>query len=239
MIRSAMQAKDVMTTWAATVGPDATVQEAAKLMFRRGISALPVVDRQKRVIGIISEGDLVRRVELGTERARSWWLRLVAFPGESDAEDYVKTHASRVRDVMTSPVISVTEATPLEKIALQLEKHRIKRVPVIRAGKLVGIVSRADLVRQIAIAPPAMRPASSTDRSLRKGMLKAMGESGLDAIYLSVSDSDGVLHLWGGLKSDVEKQALRVAAESVSGVRRIEDHTFVLPPLMLGAMGGA
>ena len=233
-----MQARDVMTTWAATIDPDATIQNAAKLMFRRGISALPVVDSEGGVIGIISEGDLVRRVELGTERARSWWLQLLAFPSENSADDYVKTHSAHVRDVMTSPVISVTEATPLEKVALQLEKHRIKRVPVIRAGKLVGIVSRADLVRQIAIAPPAMGPASITDRSLRKGMLKAVGESGLDSIYLNVSASGGVLHLWGGVKSGAEKQALRVAAESVPGARRIEDHTVVIPPRMLGSLGG-
>lgn len=233
-----MQAKDVMTTWAATIEPDATIQEAAKLMFQRGISALPVVDRKDRLVGIISEGDLVRRPELGTDRARSsWWLRLLALPSESAAGDFVKTHAARVRDAMTSPVVSVTEATPLEKVALLLEKHRIKRVPVVRAGRLVGIVSRADLVRQLAISPPPGRAASSSDRSLRKAMLKRIAKSGLDASYLNVIVSAGVLHLWGGLKSDAEKQALRVAAQGVPGLRRVEDHTVVMPPRLLGALG--
>lgn len=230
-----MQAKDVMSTVVATIAPDATVQEAAKIMLGRGISALPVVDGKDRVVGILSEGDLVRRRELGTDKARSWWLRLVS--GEGAAADFVKTHGTRVRDVMTSPVVSVTEATPLEKIALLLEKHRIKRVPVIRAGQLVGIVSRADLVRQLAIAPPAKRPASSSDRALRQRMLKRLRESGVDASYVNVSVSGSVLHLWGGIKSEAEKRALRVAAEGISGVRKIEDHTFVMPARLVGAMG--
>lgn len=233
-----MQAKDVMTTWAATIDPDATIQEAAKLMFRRSISALPVVDGKDRLVGIISEGDLVRRAELGTDRGRSsWWLSFLAFPSENAAGDFVKTHATRVRDAMTSPVVSVTESTPLGKVALLLEKHRIKRVPVVRAGQLVGIVSRADLVRQLAILPPPKRAASGSDRSLRKAMLKSIAESGLDASYINVSVSAGVLHVWGGVRSDTEKRALRVAAEGVRGLRRIEDHTVVMPPRMLAGLG--
>ena len=233
-----MQARDVMTTSVATIGQEGTVREAAKLMLERRISALPVVDQKDRLVGIISEGDLVRRVELGTDQARSWWLRLLAITGENAAVDYVKTHGTRVGAVMTSPAISVTEATPLEKIALLLEKHRIKRVPVIRSGKPVGIVSRADLVRQLAIAPPAKRASLSNDRSLRRSMLKRLRESGVDTLYVNVSVSGGALHLWGGVRSDAERQALRVAAEGVPGLRKIEDHTFVMPQRLLGALGG-
>lgn len=232
-----MQARDVMTTRVATIGQEATVREAAKLMLERGVSALPVLDQKDRLVGIISEGDLVRRAELGTDQARSWWLRLFAMTGESAAADYVKTHSTRVRDVMTSPVISVTEATPLEKIALLLEKHRIKRVPVIRSGQPVGIVSRADLVRQLAIAPPARRLSLSDDRSLRRTMLKRLRESGVDATYVNVLVSGGALHLWGGVRSDAERQALRVAAEGVPGLRKVEDHTFVMPQRLQGALG--
>ena len=233
-----MQAKDVMTTAVTTIEDDATVQEAAQLMLQRGVSALPVMDEKDRLVGIISEGDLVRRAELGTEKVYgSWWLRFLAFPSESAAADFVKTHASRVRDVMTSPAISVSEATPLEKVALLLEKHRIKRVPVLRAGQLVGIVSRADLVRRLAIARPR-KPPTAGNRSLRKRMLAALGEAGVDAAYLNVSVSEGVLHLWGGVKSDAEKRALRVVAEGIPGVRGIDDHTFVMPPRLIGAMGG-
>lgn len=233
-----MQAKDVMTTWAATIPSSATVQQAAELMFRRGISGLPVVDGKGRVVGIISEGDLVRRAELGTESAHgSWWLRLLTLPSGNAAADFVKTHAMRVRDVMTKPVISITESTPVERIALLLEKHRIKRVPVLRAGLLVGIVSRADLVRRLAIAHPAKRAASASDRSMRKSMLKTLRDAGVDASYLNVSVGGGVVHLWGGVRSDAEKQALRVAAEAVPDVRLIEDHTFVMPGQLIAAMG--
>lgn len=231
-----MQAKDVMTPWVATIDPDSTIRDAAKMMLERRVSALPVVDGKDRLVGIISEGDLVRRPELGTDQARSWWLRLLGMTGEN-AADFAKTHATRVRHAMTSPVVSVTEGTPLGKIALLLEGRRIKRVPVLRAGQLVGIVSRADLVRQLAVAPPARRPASGDDRSLRRRMLNQVRESGVDASYLNISASGGVLHLWGGVRSDAEKRALRVAAQRVPGVRRLEDHTFVMPPRLIGALG--
>ncbi len=230
-----MQARDVMTTSVATIRQNATVREAAKLMLGRGVSALPVLDQKGQLVGIISEGDLVRRAELGTDQARSWWLRLMS--GESAAADYVKTHSTRVRDVMTRPVISVTEATPLEKIALLLEKHRIKRVPVIRSGQPVGIVSRADLVRRLAIAPPAKRSSLSDDRSLRRKVLKRLRESGVDDTYVNASVSGGALHLWGGVRSDAERQALRVAAEGVPGLRKVEDHTFVMPQRLQGWLG--
>jgi len=226
-----------MTTSVATIGQHATVREAAKLMLERGVSALPVPDGKGRLLGIISEGDLVRRAELGTAGTRSWWLRLLTMTGESTAADYVKTHSTRVCDVMSSPVISVAEATPLGKIALLLEKHRIKRVPVIRSGQLVGIVSRADLVRQLAIAPPTRRSSLRSDRSLRRSMMKRLRESDVDATYVNVSVSGGALHLWGGVRSEAERQALRVAAEGVPGVRIVENHTLVMPQRLQGAFG--
>src|SRR5574338_371038 len=141
-----MQAKDVMTTRLATVAPDATVREIANLLLERRISAVPVVDSDGRLKGIVSEGDLIRRPELGTLRHRSWWLSLLS-NAEEDAISYVKTHGGHARDVMTPEVITVDETAPLEQIADTLEKHGIKRVPVLGKGKLVGIVSRADLLR--------------------------------------------------------------------------------------------
>ena len=230
-----MQAKDVMTTLVATIGHDATVRQAAKLMLKRGVSALPVLDQKGQLVGIISEGDLVRRAELGTDQARSWWLQLMS--GEGAAADYVKTHSTRVRDVMTHPVISVTETTPLEKIALLFEKHRIKRVPVIRPGQAVGIVSRADLVRRLAIAPPAKFSSLIDDRALKRKVLKRVRESGVDATYVNLTVSDGALHLWGGVLSDAEREALRVAADGVPGLRKVEDHTFVMPQRLQIALG--
>jgi len=146
-----MQAQDVMTGWVATIGAGASVQEAARLMVERRISALPVVDEADRLVGMVSEGDLVRRAELGTGAAEgSWWLKVLA---ENTARDYVKAHGTAVSDVMSSPVVTVGRATPLREVARLLQEHRIKRVPVLEAGRLVGIVSRADLVRQLAAAP--------------------------------------------------------------------------------------
>ena len=146
-----MRAMDVMTSEVITVGQNTSVQTVAKLLAERGISAVPVVDRENRVIGMVSEGDLLHRAETGTERRRSWWLDMMASTNKL-AGDYVKSHSGKVRDIMTRDLISVTETTPVADIAVLLETNRIKRVPVVRDGKLVGIVSRANLVRALVIA---------------------------------------------------------------------------------------
>src|SRR6516165_9722238 len=137
-----MQAIDIMTTEVIAVDEDATVPAVAKLLAERGISAVPVVDKNNRVIGMVSEGDLLHRAETGTERRRSWWLEMMASTNQL-AGDYIKSHSGKVKDVMSRSVLSVTETTPVADIALLLETNRIKRVPVVRDGKLVGIVSRA------------------------------------------------------------------------------------------------
>lgn len=142
-----MQAQDVMTKQVAAIGAGASVREAARLMLERGVSALPVLNDKARVIGIVSEGDLVRRRELDTETEGSWWLLALA---QGAARDYLKTHGATVRDVMTRPVIGVRPSASLKQVARLLQKHDIKRVPVLVEGRVVGIVSRADLVRQLA-----------------------------------------------------------------------------------------
>lgn len=231
-----MQAKDVMTMAVATIAADATVQDAAKVMVERRVSGLPVVDAHGRVAGMLSEGDLPRRTELGTDRQSSWWLQLLSLADENAAADFVKTHATRVADVMTRPVISVGETEPLEILALLLEKHRIKRVPVLREGRLVGVVSRADLVRRLAMAQPS-KPATDSDCALRKNVLQAFEGAGADTTYVGVTVSSGVVHLWGVVTSQVEKQALRVAAENVADARSVEDQISVIAPMLRGALG--
>lgn len=232
-----MQAQDVMTTRVATVGAGAPVQEAARLMLERRISALPVLDGKDRVVGIVSEGDLVRRAEPDTGAAHSWWLRLLALPAENAAADYLQTHGVAVGDVMTRPVVGVRRTTPLHEVARLLEKHRIKRVPVLEAGRLVGIVSRADLVRQLATAPVRPAPRLTGDRALRRQVLKGVTESGVNASYVNVTVTGGMVHLWGGVRTEVEQRALRTAAKAVNGVRKLEDHTFVMPLRLQGALG--
>ena len=229
-----MQAQDVMTAVVATIPADATVREAAMLMLERRISALPVMDSKDRVVGIVSEGDLVRRTELGTEATRSWWLALFA---EDAARDYLRTHSASVRDVMTSPAVGVRRATPLHEIARLLEKHRIKRVPVLDAGRLVGIVSRADLVRLLAMAPARATARTANDRALRRKVLKEMQRSGVDLGYVNLIVQQGSVHLWGGVRSRLEQKTLCTAAKTVAGVRKVEDHTFVIPLRVAAALG--
>jgi CBS domain-containing protein len=227
---------DVMTTDVITVDPDTTVQDVAKLLAERGISGAPVVDRSGRLVGIVSEGDLLHRAEIGTarrhrERRRSWWLD--HFASEA-ARDYVKSHGRTVRDIMTPDVASVAEDTDLAEVAALLEARRIKRVPVLRDGKIVGIISRANLVRALGAskgAPP--REGEADDRSIRARLLGELGREEWAKIWPEdVIVRDGVVHFWLSSDEPEEKrQALRVAAETISGVRSIEEHIVPAPSL--------
>src|SRR5437867_2374306 len=166
-----MRAMDVMTSEVITVDENATVPEAAKLLAEYGISAVPVVDKGNRVIGMVSEGDLLHRAETGTERRRSWWLEMMASTNQL-AGEYLKSHSGRVKDVMTRDVISVTDTTPVADIAVLLETNRIKRVPVLQDGKLAGIVSRANLVRALAMTVNERASSDETDdRAIRDKLL--------------------------------------------------------------------
>lgn len=220
-----MRAVEVMTTKVITVGEDASVAEVAKLLAEGGISAVPVVDKENRVIGMVSEGDLLHRTETGTEKCRSWWLEMMASTNQL-AGDYIKSHSSNVKDVMTRDVISVSDTTPLADIAILLEANRIKRVPVVRDGKLVGIVSRANLVR--ALAMTANEPSSNAqvdDNTIRDKLLAELkAQKWAEVSPANVTVKDGVVHLWSSYLSEQEKRALVVAAENTPGVRRVEDH---------------
>ena len=229
-----MRAIDVMTSEVVTVSDNASVAEVAKLLAERGISAVPVVDRETRVIGMVSEGDLLHRTEIGTERRRSWWLDMLASTNQL-AGDYIKSHSGLVKDVMTRDVISVSDTTPVADIAIALETNLIKRVPVLRDGKLVGIVSRANLVR--ALATSGDQPSSDTeidDLSIRDKLLTELkAQRWAEVSPANVSVKDGVVHLWSSYLSEQEKRALIVAAENTPGVRRVEDHMRRVPAYLL------
>jgi CBS domain-containing protein len=221
----AMRAADIMTSDVITIGEDASVREGATLMAEHGISAVPVVDPDNRVVGMVSEGDLLHRAETGTERHRSWWLDLVASTNRL-AGEYVKSHSGKVKDVMTRDVISVTDETPVADIAILLETNRIKRVPVLQDGKLVGIVSRANLVRALAMTIDE-RPggAEVDDRAIRDKLVTELkAQKWAEVSPANITVQDGVVHLWSSYYSDQEKRALVVAAESIPGVRRVVDH---------------
>ena len=229
-----MQAKDIMTTSVVTVTQDATVRDIAKLLLERRISAVPVIGETGQLLGMVSEGDLMRRVENKTERHPSWWLDLLDGP-EEKALAYIKSHGGHARDVMTPNVISVSEDTALEDIADQLEKHRIKRMPVIRDGKLLGIVSRADLLHGL-VARQAAPTSTAGDSEIRTKTPAALEDSGVQDTFVSVVVSGGVVHLWGVVDSEAEKQAAQVAAEGVPGVKGVHNQIGVLPPSVRTSM---
>jgi CBS domain-containing protein len=224
---------DVMTINPITVEPNTSVQALAMLLSERGISGVPVVDSDSRLVGIVSEGDLLHRVETGTERrperltgrGRSWWLDMIA-SYQDLARDYVKSRSRTVKDIMTREVISVTDTTELADIASLLETKRIKRVPVVRDGKLVGIVSRANLVRALAVTKGEQATdADSDDRTIRRKLLAELKRQEWFKIWAAdIIVKDRVVYFWfSHNESEEERQALRVAAENIAGVRRVEE----------------
>jgi CBS domain-containing protein len=238
-----MRAMDVMTTNVITVGPSTSVQEVAKILSDQGISGVPVVDADNRVLGIVSEGDLLHRIETGTERRsgrgtsrrRSWWLDTFG-RDEALARDYVKSHGRTAGDVMTREVVSVNDTTELGDVATLLETKRIKRVPVLRDGKLVGIVSRANLVRALAAAGTQLTAdTAADDRTIRQRLLAELqGQEWVHAWAADIIVRDGVVHIWvSDDRPAQERQALRIAAENIPGARNVEEHIVpapIIPP---------
>jgi CBS domain-containing protein len=219
-----MRARDVMVRAVVTTSPDTTVEGLARLMINLRISGVPVMDRDGRLVGIVTEGDLLRRVETGTEPQRSHWSETFSSNSQLAAE-YVKSHAKRVADIMTREVFSVEELATLGEIADLLETKHIKRLPVVHDGKIVGIVSRADLLKVIA-SGGTKTAHEEQDRGIRAQLLAELREQKwADASEDRVVVTDGVVHLWGIVRSEDERRALRIAAENTPGVRGIEDHT--------------
>lgn len=221
-----MKARDVMVSPVMTLKPSNMVADAARLFLDKRISAAPVVDDQGKILGIVSEGDLMHRVEAGTQRQRSWWL--YPFVGESTlATEYIKAHAKKVADVMTRNVITVSPDTPVHEIATLIESKRIKRVPVVQNGQLIGLVSRANLIQAIAAAGKGLDVPMS-DASIREKLLGHLkNQPWAHLTLVNVTVNGGVVDLWGITRSDTEKKALRVAAEAAPGVRAVNDHLII------------
>jgi CBS domain-containing protein len=218
-----MKAMDVMVRDVVTVKPDSNVGDAVKLLIEHDISALPVVDDDGELVGIISEADLVHREEIDTEKHRPWWVEAVT-PAADLAEDFAKAHGHKVDEIMSTEVVSASEETPLGEIANLLEKHRIKRVPILRDGKLVGIVSRSNLIQALASAQHAAAPGISSDRDIRVQLLSRLSEQDWTGFgSRNVIVTDGVVHLWGLIGSEQERKALVSLAEDVPGVTRVSD----------------
>lgn len=224
-----MQAHDVMIAPVVTVGANATVREVARILLERRISAVPVVDADNKILGIVTEGDLMHRTESGTERHYAWWLRLLTGDAQM-ATDYVKSHAIKVEDIMTREVVTATPETPLSDIAMLLEERQIKRVPIVnKQGQLVGIVSRANLLQAIASARPKLE-ISLSDSTIRKKFLEEIKKQPWAHTFnLNATVQNGIIDIWGFAPSAAERTAIRVAAEAIPGVVLVNDHLLETP----------
>ncbi len=227
-----MKAADIMTRRVKTVAPTALVRDVAKTMVAHQISGVPVVDRGRRVVGIVTEGDLMRRVELGTERKRSWWLEFLT-DAEERAHDFVKTRGLRAADVMTRSVISVTPRTELADVVDTMQKWTIKRVPVVSNGRLVGIVSRHDMLRALARAKPKAKRVKGGDAAIRDYLRRETEhESWTEPATVNFVVEKGTVELFGAVRSQAQRDALRIMAESAPGVRAVKNRLSVLPAML-------
>ena len=219
-----MRARDVMVSPVITADESATVRDVAKLMLEKHISAVPVVDRAGKLVGIVSEADLMRRQEAGTEQHSSWWLSLLL--GERAlAADYIRSHATKVTDIMARDIHAARPDTPLCEIADIFEEKHIKRVPIVNDNNVpVGIVSRANILQAIASARPKL-DISAPDTIIREQLFTELKKHSWSRVRrLNATVSNGVVDLWGFADSDVERKAIRVAAESIPGVTLVNDH---------------
>lgn len=225
-----MKASDVMTRDIVSIGPDASVLEAVQLMLDRRISGLPVVDAAGSLQGIVTEGDFLRRTETGTERKRSRFVEFLLGPGRLAAE-YAHASGRKVSEVMTLNVRTVAEDAPLERVVHLMERHEIKRVPVVRDGKMVGIVTRANLMRAVANLALAEHPVAAGDADIRQRLLAELNKHAWAPVGLiDVVVKDGVVKLSGALTDERERQAIRIAAENIAGVKKVEDHLIWIEP---------
>ena len=219
-----MRAHQIMSRPVITVTPDTTIVEAANTMLQKHISGLPVVDATGKLVGMLSEGDFVRRSEIGTQRKRSRFLRFILGPGKA-ASDFVREHGSKVSEIMTTePLLTVGEETTLEEIVELMERNNIKRLPVISNDKVVGMVSRSNLLQAVASLAKDVPDPTADDDHIRNRVIDTMAKQDWCPFGLSVVVRDGIVHLSGVITEERSRQAAIVAAESVTGVKKVHDH---------------
>ena len=224
-----MKAREIMSLEVLSVSPDASILEAVRLMLQNRISGLPVVDRGM-LVGVVTEGDFLRRAETTTQRKRARWIEFFMGPGQS-ADDYVRTHGRKVADVMTPTPITITEDTRLDDIVSLMERSRIKRLPVVRQGRVVGIVSRANLLHALASIVGDLPTSATTDVTIREQIMFEFSNNAWSPRDFNVVVRDGVVELWGEILDERERQATKVAIESVAGVTAIKDHLVWVEPM--------
>jgi len=231
-----MQAKDIMSPDVVTINSSAMVDEVAGLLLEKKISAVPVVDDNEKLVGIVSEGDLIRRMSNDAEQHQSWWLKLMS-SGTENAESFIKARGRTAKEVMTQNVVTVGEDMELSDVAATLESHRIKRAPVVRDGKLVGVVSRSNLLQVVAGRKTEVKKATTpNDREVRTQVHDTLVSKGFVTHgSLSVIVDDGVVELWGWVESDAERDAMILAASEIAGVIEVRDNFGRISPWVWGA----
>jgi CBS domain-containing protein len=217
-----MQAKDVMTRDVLTIAPEASIVQAVRLMLQKRISGVPVVDAAGSIVGMVTEGDFLRRSETETQRRRPRWLEFLIGPGRL-ANEYAHASARKVAEVMTAEVHCATEDAPLEEVVHLMERHRIKRVPVLRGNQLVGIVTRRDLVRALADRSQEEQ-VSPDDTAIRERLLAELKKQHwIKLAMIDIAVTNGVVEFSGMLTDERQRHALRIAAENVPGVKKVND----------------
>ena len=226
-----MKAADVMTRDVMTVRPETPVAQAIRLMLDNNFSGLPVMNADGKMVGILTEGDLLRRSETGTERHRPRWLEILMGPARI-AGEYVRTHGRKVEDIMTTGVVSVAADTPLDEVVSLMERRRIKRLPVLDGDALLGIVSRADLLRSLLKALEAPHNETLSDDQILEQILAELKKAAwVPRDGLSITVREGVVDLNGMVLEEKEREALRVVAENAPGVKAVEDHLVWVEPV--------
>ena len=224
-----MQVRDVMTRNVISVKVDDSILSAAQLMLQNRISGLPVLDANDALVGVVTEGDFLRRGELGTTKRRPRWVEFLLGPGKL-AEEYVHQSGRKVFDVMTRDPRTIGEDDTLETVVAQMERHRVKRLPVVRQGKLVGIISRANLLHALASLAREAPASSGGDAAVRDRILEALAKQRW-ALAVNVVVKNGIAELWGTIMDERERQACIVAVENVPGVKQVHDHLVWVEPM--------
>ncbi len=219
-----MRVEEIMTKDVITVSPKTPIHEAAELMIDHGVSGLPVVDDAGSVVGIVSEGDLILREK---PRGRAPWWRLFFGDAERLAREYQKAHGMTVGEVMTRSLIAVSPDLPIESAALILDQHRIRRVPVVADGQLLGILSRGDLIKALAKAPARAGGQPSDERLVREMRARLAEEPWVSNRGIVAQAKDGVLSLWGLVLTETEKSAVETMARTIEGCKGIDSHLVV------------
>lgn len=226
-----MRAGDVMTGDVVSVGPEASILQAARLMLQNRISGLPVVDAEGRLVGMVSEGDFLRRGETDTQRRHPRWLEFLLGPGRL-ADEYVQACGRKVGEIMTTEVVSVGEDATLQDVVALMERHRIKRLPVVGDTGLIGMISRADLLRALVRSAHQPRSPAATDERIRADLLAELARHDWAAVnLLDIVVRDGNVDLRGTITEERARAAIRVAAENTAGVKAVHDHLVWLEPM--------